>query len=133
VLAEALRLTTEHTGSRKQFGRPLASFQAAAGEIADVYIAATALESATWSACWRLATGRDARAHLAVAGYWLSHHGVRALHTCQHLHGGLGVDVTYPLHRYFAWAKYLGQWLGGPEHQLDRLGALAAEDAAEVE
>lgn len=132
VMAEALRLTTEHLRTREQFGRPLATFQAVAGEIADVYIAAQALEAATWSACWRLSTGRDARGHLGVAGYWLAHHGVRALHTCQHLHGGIGVDVTYPLHRYFAWTRYLGQSLGGAGHQLDRLGELVGEGTGEV-
>jgi alkylation response protein AidB-like acyl-CoA dehydrogenase len=132
VLAEALSLTTEHASKREQFGRPIGTFQAVAGEVADIYIAAKALEVATWSACWRLANGRDARDHLAVAGYWLAEHGMRALHTCQHIHGGLGVDVTYPLHRYFAWAKYLGQWIGGGDHQLNTLGALVADGNGEV-
>ncbi len=132
AVAEALRLTTEHLRTREQFGRPLGTFQAAAGEIADVYIASQALQAATRSACWRLATGRDARGHLGVAGYWLAHHGVRALNTCQHLHGGIGVDVTYPLHRYFSLTRYLGHSLGGTGRQLDRLGALVGDGTGEV-
>jgi alkylation response protein AidB-like acyl-CoA dehydrogenase len=129
VLAEALRITTEHVRTREQFGRPLAAFQAVAGQVADVYITSKALELATASASWQLSTGRDARAHLGVAGYWLAEHGVRALHTCQHLHGGLGVDVTYPLHRYFAWARYLAHSLGGAGHQVETLGTLGGEVA----
>ena len=132
VLEEALRLTTEHLRTREQFGRPLGTFQAAAGEIADVYIATQALQAATRSACWRLATGRDARGHLGVAGYWLAHHGARALNTCQHLHGGIGVDITYPLHRYFSLSRYLGQSLGGASQQLDQLGALVGDGTGEV-
>jgi alkylation response protein AidB-like acyl-CoA dehydrogenase len=97
--------------------------------VADVYITSKAVELATASASWQLSTGRDARAHLGVAGYWLAEHGVRALHTCQHLHGGLGVDVTYPLHRYFAWARYLAHSLGGAGHQVETLGTLGGEVA----
>ena len=132
VLAEALRLTTEHIRTREQFGRPLATFQAVAGEIADVYIASKALDVTTASACWRLANGRDARAHLGVAGYWLAEHGVLALHTCQHLHGGIGVDITYPLHRYFAWARYLAHSLGGAGEQIEALGVLVGDGTGEV-
>ena len=127
VLSEALRLTTEHVGTREQFGRPIGAFQGAALQVADVYIEARALEAATWSACWRLATGREHGAALAVAAHRLTSGAVTALHTCQHLHGGLGLDVTYPLHRYFAWTKHLAQACGGADHQLDRLvGALAS-------
>ncbi len=132
VLGEALRLTTEHVRTREQFGRPIATFQAAAGEVADVYIASSALDAATASACWRLSTGRDARAHLGVAAYWLAEHGVKALHTCQHLHGGIGVDITYPLHRYFAWTRHLAHTLGGAGYQLEALGALVGDGAGEV-
>jgi alkylation response protein AidB-like acyl-CoA dehydrogenase len=40
----------------------------------------------------------------------------------QHLHGGIGVDVDYPLHRYCLWAKQLELALGSSAHQLERLG-----------
>ena len=99
ALAAALALTTEHLRTRQQFGRPLATFQAAAQHIADVYIAARTLHLATLSACWRLAAGLDAGPDLDVAAYWLAEHGPAAMRTCHHLHGGIGMDVSYPLHR----------------------------------
>ncbi|GAA4536032.1 MULTISPECIES: acyl-CoA dehydrogenase family protein [Nonomuraea] len=124
VLAGALRLTTEHVRNRKQFGRALAEFQAVTTQVADVYIAARALDVAMWSGAWRLAEGLPAEEDLALAAYHTSE-AARALYTCQHLHGGLGLDVTYPLHRYFAHAKHLAHLLGGADAQLDLIGALA--------
>ncbi|MEV4547507.1 acyl-CoA dehydrogenase family protein [Nonomuraea wenchangensis] len=123
VLAGALELTTAHIRTRRQFGRALAEFQAVTVQIADVYIAGRALDVAMWSALWRLGEGLPAEEDLALAAYHAAE-AVKALHTCQHLHGGLGLDVTYPLHRYFAQAKHLSYLLGGADAQLDLIGAL---------
>jgi 3-oxo-4-pregnene-20-carboxyl-CoA dehydrogenase alpha subunit len=125
VLAGALELTTAHVRSREQFGRPLATFQAVAQQVADVYIAARTLHLAARAACWRLGARRDAGADLDVAAYWLAQEAPAALHTCQHLHGGLGVDVTYPLHRHYALGKDLARFVGGVEHGIERLGRRA--------
>jgi alkylation response protein AidB-like acyl-CoA dehydrogenase len=122
AMAGALALTTAHIGTREQFGRPLAAFQAVAQEIADVYVAARTLHLATMSACWRLDTGREADADLDVAAYWLASEAPAALRTCHQLHGGLGLDISYPLHRYSALVKDLVRFLGGAEHCLERLG-----------
>ncbi|MEU8359690.1 acyl-CoA dehydrogenase family protein [Nonomuraea sp. NPDC048882] len=123
VLAGALELTTSYIRTRKQFGRALAEFQAVTMQIADVYIAGRALDVAMWSGLWRLGEGLPAEQDLALAAYHVSE-AVTALHTCQHLHGGLGLDMTYPLHRYFAQAKHLSHLLGGADAQLDLIGAL---------
>jgi 3-oxo-4-pregnene-20-carboxyl-CoA dehydrogenase alpha subunit len=118
LLAGALSLTATHIRTREQFGKPLATFQAVAQQIADVYIASRTLHLAAWSAIWRLAEGRDPDEDLAVAAYWLAEEAMPALHTCQHLHGGLGVDASYPMHRYYSGMKDLVRLLGGVEHRL---------------
>jgi hypothetical protein len=123
ALAAALALTTAHVRSREQFGRPLAAFQAVAQQIADIYIAARTLHLATLSACWRLETGREAGGDLDVAAYWLADQAPAALRSCHHLHGGLGMDVSYPLHRYSSLVRDLVRFVGGTEYRLDRLGA----------
>lgn len=123
ALAGALELTTVHLRTRHQFGKPLATFQAVAQQVADVYIAARTVELAATSAIWRLATGRDARSELDLAAYWLTVEALPALRTCHHLHGGLGVDVTYPLHRYYSTLKDLARCLGGAGHRLEVLGS----------
>jgi 3-oxo-4-pregnene-20-carboxyl-CoA dehydrogenase alpha subunit len=121
ALAAALELTTAHISSREQFGRPLATFQAVAQQIADVYAAARTLHLATVSACWRLDTGRDAGRDTDVAAYWLAEYGPPALRTCHHLHGGLGMDISYPLPRYSALITDLVHLIGGADDRLDRL------------
>ena len=100
AVAGALALTRDHVATRRQFGRPLAEFQAVSQQIADVYIASRTMHLATLSACWRLDEGRDPGADLSVAGYWCAEQASQAVRHCHHLHGGLGMDVTYPLHRF---------------------------------
>jgi len=100
AMAGALALTRDHVASREQFGRPLAAFQAVSQQIADVYIASRTMHLAALSACWRLATRRDAAADLEVAGYWCAEQAPRTVRLCHHLHGGIGMDATYPLHRF---------------------------------
>jgi len=129
ALAAALQLTTEHVRSREQFGRPLATFQAVAQQIADVYAAARTLHLATLSACWRLETGRDAGRDSDVAAYWLARYGPAAVRTCHHLHGGLGMDISYPLPRYSALITDLVAFMGGAEYRLDRLSEREAAGA----
>ncbi|MFY9888454.1 MAG: acyl-CoA dehydrogenase family protein [Streptosporangiaceae bacterium] len=129
ALAAALELTTEHVRNREQFGRPLATFQAVAQQIADVYAAARTLHLAATSACWRLDTGPDPGRDTDVAAYWLAQYGPAAMRTCHHLHGGLGMDVTYPLPRYSALLTDLVALVGGADDCLDRLAAAEAADA----
>jgi alkylation response protein AidB-like acyl-CoA dehydrogenase len=114
VLAGARDLTADYVKEREQFGRKLAEFQAVAQQVADVYIASRTVSLAADNAAWRLAEGLDATDDLAVAAYWTCVEGLPALHVCQHLHGGMGVDETYPLHRYFSWITDLTHALGGP-------------------
>jgi alkylation response protein AidB-like acyl-CoA dehydrogenase len=83
-----------------------------------VYIASRTLHLAAWSAIWRLAAGKDPDEDLNTAAYWLVEEAMPALHTCHHLHGGVGVDASYPLHRYYSAIKDLVRLLGGVEHRL---------------
>ncbi|HEX5861814.1 MAG TPA: acyl-CoA dehydrogenase family protein [Nocardioides sp.] len=114
VLAGARDLTADYVRDREQFGRKLAEFQAVAQQVADVYIASRTVSLAADNAAWRLTESLDPTDDLAVAAYWTCVEGLPALHTCQHLHGGMGVDETYPLHRYFSWITDLTHALGGP-------------------
>jgi alkylation response protein AidB-like acyl-CoA dehydrogenase len=113
VVAGALTLTRDHVASREQFGRPLAAFQAVSQQIADVYIASRTMHLAALSACWRLGGDLDAAADLEVARYWCAEQAPRSVRLCHHLHGGIGMDVTYPLHRFSSLAADLARFLGG--------------------
>jgi alkylation response protein AidB-like acyl-CoA dehydrogenase len=123
VCQAALEMTAKHTTSREQFGKPIASFQAVGQRAADAYIDTELVRLTALQAAWRLAEGWPADEEVAVAKFWAGDGGMRALHACQHLHGGLGVDLEYPLHRYFLWGKQVEHELGTPTRQLLTLGA----------
>lgn len=130
VCARAVELTATYTTERHQFGSPLATFQAVAHRAADAYIDATAVKFCAWQAAWLLDEGLPAADALDVAKYWAAEGGQRVVHAAQHLHGGIGVDRDYPLHRYFLWAKVLELTLGGATPRLQALGARIAADPA---
>ncbi|MFG1924336.1 acyl-CoA dehydrogenase family protein [Cryptosporangium sp. NPDC048952] len=128
LLAGALDLTVAHVATREQFGRPLATFQAVAQQIADVYLASRTLHLLAQSTVWRLQNGLDPGTDAEVAAYWVATELPAAIGTCHHLHGGLGLDRDYPLQHFSAAASDLARLVGGPSETLDRLGAQYVED-----
>jgi alkylation response protein AidB-like acyl-CoA dehydrogenase len=123
ICEAALAMTAKHTIEREQFGKPIATFQAVGQRAADAYIDTEMVRLTALQAAWRLSEGWPADEEIAVAKFWAGDGGMRALHACQHLHGGLGVDTEYPLHRYFIWCKQIEHELGTPTRQLLDLGA----------
>ena len=123
LVTGAVRLTADYVSNRHQFGRPLATFQTVAAQLAEVYIASRTLSLASTAAVWRLTEGLDADDDLDILAYWLTSQAPPAMQICHHLHGGMGMDVTYPMHRYYSSIKDLTRLLGGPAHRLDLVGA----------
>lgn len=121
LVAGATRLTADHVSTREQFGKPIALFQAVGQQLADIYVVGRSMELATTSAAWRLSEGLDAATDLAIAAYWLAEEVPPTTRTMTHLHGGIGVDITYPLHRYFSLTKDLARLVGGAHVRLDEL------------
>jgi 3-oxocholest-4-en-26-oyl-CoA dehydrogenase beta subunit len=130
LTAEAVRITGEYTTGRQQFGRPIATFQAVGQRAADAYVDAQAVRLTMLQAAWRLSAGMPASREVAVAKYWAAAGGQRVVHAASHLHGGVGVDRDYPLHRYFLLAKQMELALGGASRQLLRLGGILAAEGA---
>jgi 3-oxocholest-4-en-26-oyl-CoA dehydrogenase beta subunit len=125
-----LRMTSDYTGKREQFGHPIATFQAVAVQAADRYIDLRAMEATLWQAAWRIASGAPGAlpvaGDVAVAKIWAADGVRRVVQTAQHLHGGFGADTDYPLHRYHAWAKQLELSLGPAAAYEETLGDLLA-------
>jgi alkylation response protein AidB-like acyl-CoA dehydrogenase len=126
VVERALELTAEYARSRVQFGRPIGAFQAVAQRLADAYVDVEAVRLTMWQAAWRLAAGLPAETEIATAKFWAADAGHRVAHTAVHVHGGVGIDTSYPLHRYFTAAKAGEFALGGATTQLRRIGAALA-------
>jgi 3-oxo-4-pregnene-20-carboxyl-CoA dehydrogenase alpha subunit len=124
VVAGALRLTADYVANREQFGKPLSTFQTVAAQLAEVYIASRTLTLAATSVVWRLSEDLDADEDLDVLGYWLASQAPPVMQLCHHMHGGMGMDIAYPMDRYYSTIKDLTRLLGGPSHRLDLVGAL---------
>ncbi len=123
LVAGALRLTADYVATREQFGKPLSTFQTVAAQLAEVYIASRTIALASTSVIWRLSEDRDADDDLDVLGYWLTSQAPPVMQICHHLHGGMGMDITYPMDRYYSTIKDLARLLGGPSHRLELVGA----------
>lgn len=131
VCAGALRLAASYTAERRQFGRPLATFQAVAHRLADAYIDTEALRLCSLEAAWRLSEGLDASEAVHTAKWWAAEAGHRVVHAALHVHGGVGVDRSYPLHRYLTLGARAALTLGGADRQLGWLGQMLAERPTE--
>ncbi|WP_033293367.1 acyl-CoA dehydrogenase family protein [Amycolatopsis jejuensis] len=122
VVSRALELTAAYTRERKQFDKVLGSFQAVRHRLADAYLDVEAVRLTLWQAAWKLSEGLPATTEVATAAFWAAEAGHRVAHTAVHLHGGVGIDVEHPVHRYFAAAKRLEFAGGGATAQLLNLG-----------
>jgi alkylation response protein AidB-like acyl-CoA dehydrogenase len=122
VSERMLERTAEYGRERRQFDRPIGSFQAFHQRAADAYVTLEALRLATWQALWRLSEGLPARDELSLAKYWAGEPSYRVAYACSHLHGGIGSDTDYPLHRYYLWTKQLELTLGTGMDHLRALG-----------
>jgi alkylation response protein AidB-like acyl-CoA dehydrogenase len=129
ILASALERAASYVRERHQFGRPIGSFQAVQHRLADCYIDLEALRSSYLRAVWALDAGVGSRAEVLATKWWSAQAGHRVTHAVQHLHGGLGADLEYPVHAYFLAAKQLEVSLGGAAPMLAALGAELASGA----
>jgi acyl-CoA dehydrogenase len=126
--ATALALTGEYTKTRVQFDRPIATFQAVGQRAADAYVDTEAVRLTAWQAASRLSDGLPASSEVAVAKFWAAEGGQRVVHAAAHLHGGVGVDRDYPLHRFFLLTRQIELTLGGANESLRRLGRALADE-----
>jgi acyl-CoA dehydrogenase len=129
VTERALELTAEYARTREQFGKPIGTFQAVAQRLADAYIDVEAIRLTMWQAAWRLSEALPCDTEIATAKFWAADAGHRVAHTAVHIHGGVGIDTSYPLHRYFVAAKHNEFSLGGATAQLRRIGAALSTSA----
>ena len=122
VLERALELTADYARTREQFGRPIGSFQAVGQRLADDYIEIKGLRLTCEQASWRLSEDLPADIEVATAAFWAAEAGHRVAHTTVHVHGGVGIDMDHPVHRYFITAKQTEFAIGGATAALRAIG-----------
>jgi 3-oxocholest-4-en-26-oyl-CoA dehydrogenase beta subunit len=130
VLERALELTAEYAREREQFDRPIGSFQAVSSRLADGYIDIKGLRLTLTQAAWRLSEDLPADIDVASAAFWAADAGHRVAHTTVHVHGGVGIDLDHPVHRYFLAAKQTEFAVGSATGQLLRIGRELADTPA---
>jgi alkylation response protein AidB-like acyl-CoA dehydrogenase len=130
VLERALELTSSYAREREQFDRPIGSFQAVAQRLADGYIDIKGLRLTVTQAAWRLSEDLPADLEVGTAAFWAAEAGHRVAHTTVHVHGGVGIDMDHPVHRYFLAAKQTEFAVGGATGALLRIGRELAETPA---
>ena len=122
VCEAALRLTATYASEREQFGAKIGTFQAVAQRLADAYIDTEGIRLTALHAAWLLSQDVPATDEVHIAKFWASFGGDRVVHAAQHVHGGIGMDLDYPVHRYFRWSKVIELTLGTATEHLRRLG-----------
>jgi alkylation response protein AidB-like acyl-CoA dehydrogenase len=130
VLDRGLQLTAEYARTREQFDRPIGSFQAVGQRLADGYIDVKGLRLTLTQAAWRLSEDLPGDTEVATAAFWAADAGHRVAHTIVHVHGGVGIDIDHPVHRYFLAAKQTEFALGGATGQLLKIGRELADTPA---
>lgn len=122
ILDEGLKRTAAFLSTRKQFGRPLGAFQAVSQQAADAYMEIESLRSVYWRALEAAEQHQSLALTAGVAAHWSNTAAHQVAHTFLHLHGGIGQDLDYPIHRYFLWAKYYERHLGASDELALQLG-----------
>jgi alkylation response protein AidB-like acyl-CoA dehydrogenase len=123
----SIELAAEYTKQRYQFDRPIATFQTVSNRAGDSYIDTDGITLTAWQAAWRIDQDLPAEDAVSIARWWASEGGFRVVHAAVHVHGGVGVDRDYPLHRYFVMARQMELTLGCGEEHLAALGRSIAE------
>lgn len=128
ICAEDVKMTAEYTSQREQFGRPLSTNQAVTFRMADAHLDTEAIRLTTYRAASLLDQGLEEDGDTAslVAKWWVGKGAVRVTWAAQQLHGGLGGDVEYPIHRYFLWARQAMHMMGTSAQVAAELGDVMA-------
>ncbi len=122
--------TIEYLQTRKQFGKPLGSFQALQHRMADLLLEIEQARSAVINAAAALADERLIRERtLSAAKYSIGRIGALVAEEAIQMHGGIGMTWELPLSHYAKRLVMIDHQLGDEDHHLGRYIALAAAGA----
>jgi alkylation response protein AidB-like acyl-CoA dehydrogenase len=125
VAQRCLDMTIAYVKERRQFARPVGSFQALKHRLADVWIAVTQARAAARYAAACLAEGdRDIPVAVALAKAACGDAAVHAAQECVQLHGGIGFTWEHPAHLLLKRAKAGSIGFGTPDRHRTELARL---------
>jgi alkylation response protein AidB-like acyl-CoA dehydrogenase len=115
----ALDAAIPYAQTRRQFGRPIGTFQGVAFLIADMATEIEAARQLVWRAAWLKDQGRDYGLAAAQAKLFASEVSARATNAAIQVHGGYGYIEEYKVERYLRDAKLTE--IGEGTSQIQRL------------
>ena len=120
-----LEITVAYLKERRQFARPIGSFQALKHRAADLWVGVTqARAAARYAAACLAARDADAPVAVALAKAACSDIAVRAAQECVQLHGGIGFTWEHPAHLYLKRANSSSIGFGTPDRHRASLTGL---------
>jgi hypothetical protein len=97
--------SVEYSKNRKQFDRPIASFQLVQEMLADMVVDTDAARALVWKAGWLKDMGKPNTRETSVAKLFATEAAVRSANTAIQVHGGSGYVDDYPVERYLRDAR----------------------------
>jgi alkylation response protein AidB-like acyl-CoA dehydrogenase len=104
-IQRVLEMTVEYAKERKQFDRPIGSFQVIQHYCADMATDVDSARFSTYQAAWMLSEGLPCTKEVAIAKAWTSQASQRVVALAHQIHGAIGVTVEHDLHFYTRRAK----------------------------
>lgn len=115
-LSQVLDMTVDYAKERKQFGRPIGSFQIIQHYCADMFTDLEGLRLSTYQAAWKISEGLPCAEEIAVAKAWAAQAGERVISLAHQIHGAIGVTIEYDLHYYTRRLKAAQLSFGGVDY-----------------
>ena len=104
-IQRALEMTVDYAKERKQFDRPIGSFQIIQHYCADMATDIDGAKFTTYQAAWRLSEGLPCTKEVAIAKAWIGEASQRVVAQAHQIHGAIGVTIEHDLHFYTRRAK----------------------------
>ncbi len=127
-MQRTLDLTVEYAKTRKQFGKPIGTFQAVQHHCADMYLEVESARSAVHYAAWALQENTpDAAVAVSIAKMYASDASRTVINRGIQVHGGMGFIWENDLHLYYRRAKASETALGDATYHRERIARLVID------
>jgi len=104
-IQRVLEMTVDYAKERKQFDRPIGSFQIIQHYCADMATDIDGARFSTYQAAWMLSEGLPCTKEVAIAKAWIGEASQRVVALAHQIHGAIGVTIEHDLHFYTRRAK----------------------------
>jgi alkylation response protein AidB-like acyl-CoA dehydrogenase len=126
-----LEITVEYAKTRKQFGKPIGSFQAVQHQCADMYLETESSRSAVYYAGWALEENSSyAAAAVSIAKMYASDAGRTVGNRGIQIHGGMGFTWENDLHLYYRRAKASETAFGDATFHRERIASMVIDSGS---